>query len=47
MRAAQELARNANAKWNLRRLAVDNLGRVNLADVDNAVAEQQTRLWCR
>lgn len=44
MRAAQELARNANAKWNLRRLAVDNLGRVNLADVDNAVAEQQPGL---
>jgi cysteine desulfurase len=44
MRAAQELARNANAKWNLRRLAVDSLGRVNLADVDNAVAEQQPGL---
>ncbi len=44
MRAAQELARNANAKWNLRRLAVDNSGRVNLADVDRAVMEQQTGL---
>ena len=44
MRAAQELARNANTKWNLRRLAVDNSGRVNLADVDNAMAEQQPGL---
>lgn len=44
MRAAQELARNANGKWNLRRLAVDNLGRVNLADVDEAIAEQQPGL---
>ena len=44
MRAAQELARNANGKWNLRRLAVDGLGRVNLADADNAVMEQQPGL---
>lgn len=44
MRAAQELARNADRKWNLRRLTVDNLGRVNLADVDSAVTEQQPGL---
>lgn len=44
MRAAQELARNASGKWILRRLAVDNLGRVNLADADNAMAEQQPGL---
>ena len=39
MRAAQELARNTNGKWNFRRLAVDKLGRVDLADVDKAMAE--------
>jgi cysteine desulfurase len=44
MRAAQELARTANGKWNLRRLSVDNLGRVNPADFDKSVAEQQTGL---
>ena len=44
MRAAQELARNVDRKWNLRRLTVDNLGRVNLADVDSAVTEQQPGL---
>ena len=44
MRAAQELARNADRKWNLRRLTVDNLGRVNLVDVDRAVTEQQPGL---
>jgi cysteine desulfurase len=44
MRAAQELARDTNAKWDLRRLAVDNLGRVNLADFDNAVMERQVGL---
>ncbi|MBA2659006.1 MAG: cysteine desulfurase [Nitrosospira sp.] len=44
MRAAQELARNASRKWNLRRLTVDNLGRVNLADVGIAVTEQQPGL---
>lgn len=44
MRAAQELARNANGKWNLRRLAVDNLGRVNPADAGNAMMEQQLGL---
>ncbi len=44
MRAAQELARNASAKWNLRLLAVDNLGRVNPADADNAMMEQQPGL---
>ena len=44
LRAAQELARNADRRWNLRRLTVDNLGRVNLADVDSAVTEQQPGL---
>lgn len=44
MRAAQELARNASGKWNLRRLAVDSSGRVKLADADNAMAEQQPGL---
>lgn len=42
MRTAQELARNAHAKWNLRRLAVDGSGHVDLADVDNAMLEQQS-----
>ncbi|MDE2366589.1 MAG: cysteine desulfurase [Betaproteobacteria bacterium] len=41
MRTAQELARNTNAKWDLRRLAVDDMGRVDLADVDRALPEQQ------
>jgi cysteine desulfurase len=40
MRTAQELARNAHVKWNLRRLAVDDLGRVDPADIDNAILEQ-------
>ncbi len=40
MRTAQELARNAHAKWILRRLAVDDLGRVDPADIDNAILEQ-------
>ena len=41
MRTAQEMARNAYAKWELRRLAVDHLGRVDLGDVDSAMLEQQ------
>jgi cysteine desulfurase len=41
MRTAQEMARNAYAKWELRRLAVDHLGRVDLADIDSAMLEQQ------
>lgn len=44
MRTAQELTRNTNAKWNLRRLAVDDLGRVDLADVDSAMLEQKPGL---
>ncbi|ARO87266.1 aminotransferase class V-fold PLP-dependent enzyme [Nitrosospira lacus] len=44
MRAAQEVARGANGKWNLRRLAVDNLGRVDVADFDNATVKQQPGL---
>ncbi len=35
------MARNAYAKWELRRLAVDHLGRVDLGDIDNAMLEQQ------
>jgi cysteine desulfurase len=42
MRTAQEMARNKYAKWDLRRLAVDHLGRVDLADIDSAMQEQQT-----
>ena len=39
MRTAQELTRNVKG-WSLHRLAVDRLGRVNSADVDNAMREQ-------
>ena len=42
MRTAQEMARNKYAKWELRRLAADHLGRVDLVDVDSAMLEQQT-----
>jgi cysteine desulfurase len=42
MRTAQEMAHNKYAKWELRRLAVDHLGRVDLIDVDSAMLEQQT-----
>ncbi len=42
MRTAQEMAHNKYAKWELRRLAVDHLGRVDLVDVDSAMLEQQT-----
>jgi len=41
MRTAQEMARNKYAKWELRRLAADHLGRVDLVDVDSAMLEQQ------
>jgi len=41
MRTAQEMARNKYAKWELRRLAADYLGRVDLVDVDSAMLEQQ------
>jgi cysteine desulfurase len=44
MRSAQALARNSHGSWNLRQLAVDKLGRVDLADVDNAMLEQQSGL---
>ena len=42
MRTAQEMAHNKYAKRELRRLAVDHLGRVDLIDVDSAMLEQQT-----
>jgi cysteine desulfurase len=41
MRTAQELARNKYARWDLRRLAVDHQGRVDPADIDSAMQEQQ------
>ncbi len=44
MRPAQELARRGHEKWNLRRLAVDHLGRVLLNDATDAMTEQQTGL---
>ncbi|MEI8385561.1 MAG: cysteine desulfurase family protein [Nitrosomonadaceae bacterium] len=44
MRPAQELARRGHEKWNLRRLAVDHLGRVILNDVTDAMTEQQPGL---
>ncbi|MBA4141652.1 MAG: cysteine desulfurase [Nitrosospira sp.] len=44
MRSAQELARSREGGWDLRRLAVDNAGRVELANVDNAMLERQPGL---
>jgi cysteine desulfurase len=44
MRPAQELARRGHEKWNLRRLAVDHLGRVILNDATDAMTEQQPGL---
>jgi cysteine desulfurase len=40
MRAAQELARNPDRKWDLRRLAVDRFGRVEAADTEHALKER-------
>lgn len=44
MRSAQELARNSQGSWKLRRLAVDNQGQVDLGDLDNAMLEQRSGL---
>ncbi|SOD40873.1 cysteine desulfurase family protein [Nitrosovibrio sp. Nv4] len=44
MRPAQELARNLHGSWKLRRVAVDNLGQVDLADLDDALVEQSCGL---
>ena len=44
LRPAQELARKALDKWNLRRLAVDHLGQVNPDDATAAMTEQQPGL---
>src|SRR5687768_4508016 len=44
MRTAQELARNSRGSWNLHRLAVDNLGRVDMANLDEELSEQQSGL---
>lgn len=44
MRPARELMRKANEGWNLRRLTVDGLGRVNLDDASDAMTEQQPGL---
>lgn len=44
MRSAQALARNSPGTWNLRELAVDRLGRIDLADVDNAMLGQRSGL---
>jgi cysteine desulfurase len=42
MRTAQELARNSRGSWNLHRLGVDDLGRVDLANLDEELSEQQS-----
>lgn len=39
-RPAQELARRSYERWQLRQLAVDELGQVRLVDAENALAEQ-------
>lgn len=44
MKAAQELARNPDRKWDLRRIAVDALGRVEAADAERALTERTTGL---
>lgn len=44
MRPARELMRKANEGWNLRRLTVDGLGRVNMDDASDAMTEQQPGL---
>jgi len=44
MRPARELVRQANNGWTLRRLAVDELGRVRLDDADEAMKEQTSGL---
>lgn len=44
MRAAQELARNPDRKWDLRRVAVDPQGRVEAADAERALNERPVGL---
>ena len=44
MKTAQELARASRGSWNLRRLAVDNQGRLDPADLDEALSHQQSGL---
>ena len=43
MRSAQALIRNPYG-WNLHRLTVDNLGRVDMADLDNALPDRHPSL---
>jgi cysteine desulfurase len=44
MRTAQELARGLDMRWDLRRLDVDSLGRVEMGDVDRVILEEQAGL---
>ncbi|HET7061680.1 MAG TPA: cysteine desulfurase family protein [Nitrosospira sp.] len=44
LRTAKELARNSNPGWNLRLLAVDDLGRVDPEDAEKAMQEQKPGL---
>ncbi|SEA31984.1 cysteine desulfurase family protein [Nitrosospira multiformis] len=44
MKTAQELTRASRGSWNLRRLAVDNQGRLDLAALDEALSSQQSGL---
>jgi len=44
MKTAQELVRASRGSWNLRRLAVDNQGRLDPADLDEALSHQQSGL---
>ncbi|HKX52765.1 MAG TPA: cysteine desulfurase family protein [Nitrosospira sp.] len=44
MKTAQELARASRGSWNLRRVAVDELGRLDPADLDEALSHQQSGL---
>lgn len=44
LETARALARNAGSKWEMRLLAVDALGRVDLDDVENALREQKPGL---
>src|SRR5687768_13348187 len=44
MKTTQELARASRGSWNLRRVAVDELGRLDPADLDEALSHQQSGL---
>ena len=44
MKTAQESVRASRGSWNLRRLAVDHLGRLDPTDLDEALSHQQSRL---